>query len=67
MARYYIRNCLGQIVGNPKGYATYKGANMIFNRHTMQAALIDLAHKHKVPGSVGGAVYIGSIKLEEEV
>lgn len=24
---YYIRDCNGQIVGNPKGYATFKGAD----------------------------------------
>lgn len=64
MERYFIRNCLGQVVGNPKGYATYKGANMIFNRQKMQVELIDLAHAEKVKGSVGGAVLIGSIKLE---
>ncbi|ATN92868.1 hypothetical protein QGX11_gp105 [Pseudomonas phage PPSC2] len=65
MERYFIRNCLGQIVGNPKGYVTYKGANMIFNRQKMQVELIDLAHAEKVKGSVGGAVMIGSIKLEK--
>lgn len=64
MERYFIRNCLGQIVGNPKGYGTYKGANMIFNRQKMQVELIDLANAEKVKGSVGGAVLIGSIKLE---
>lgn len=64
MERYFIRNCLGQIVGNPKGYVTYKGANMIFNRQKMQVELIDLAHAEKAKGSVGGAVLIGSIKLE---
>lgn len=64
MERYFIRNCLGQVVGNVKGYATYKGANMIFNRRQMQADLIDLAHAEKVKGSVDGAVMIGSIKLE---
>lgn len=63
MERYFIRNCLGQIVGNPKGYVTYKGAHMIFNRQKMQA-LIDLANAEKVKGSVDGAVLIGSIKLE---
>lgn len=26
MERYFIRNCIGQVVGNPKGYATYTGA-----------------------------------------
>ena len=26
MERYFIRNCLGEVVGNVKGYATYKGA-----------------------------------------
>lgn len=65
MERYYIRNCIGEIVGNPKGYTTYKGANMIFNRRTMQADLIDLAHKHKVKGSSENSVLIGSIKLEK--
>ena len=24
--RFYIRDCNGQIVGNPKGYATMRGA-----------------------------------------
>lgn len=65
MERYFIRNCLGQIVGNPKGYVTYKGANMIFNRQKMQVELIDLAHTEKAKGSVDGAVLIGSIKLEK--
>lgn len=65
MERYFIRNCLGQVVGNPKGYATYKGANMIFNRQKMQVVLIDLAHSEEVKGSVNGAVLIGSIKLEK--
>lgn len=65
MERYFIRNCLGQIVGNPKGYVTYKGASMIFNRQKMQVELIDLAHAEKVKGSVDGAVMIGSIKLEK--
>lgn len=64
MERYFIRNCLGQIVGNPKGYTTYKGANMIFNRQKMQVALIDLAHENGVKGSNNG-VLIGSIKLEK--
>lgn len=65
MERYYIRNCIGEIVGNPKGYTTYKGANMIFNRRTMQADLIDLAHKYGIEGSSGvNSVLIGSIKLE---
>lgn len=64
MERYFIRNCLGQVVGNPKGYATYKGAGMIFNRKTMQAALIDLAHENGVQGSSTNSVLIGSIKLE---
>jgi hypothetical protein len=64
MERYFIRNCLGHIVGNPKGYLTYKGANMIFNRQKMQVELIDLANAEKVKGSVDGAVMIGSIKLE---
>ncbi len=63
MERYFIRNCLGQIVGNPKGYVTYKGANMIFNRQKMQVALIDLAHENGVKGNNG--VLIGSIKLEK--
>lgn len=65
MERYFIRNCLGQVVGNPKGYATYKGASMIFNRQKMQVELIDLANAEKVKGSVDGAVLIGSIKLEK--
>lgn len=65
MERYFIRNCLGQVVGNPKGYVTYKGANMIFNRQKMQVELIDLAHAEKAKGSVDGAVLIGSIKLEK--
>lgn len=25
--RYYIRDCEGQIIGNLRGYATFKGAN----------------------------------------
>jgi len=65
MKRYFIRNCLNQIVGNSKGYATYKGASMIFNRHAMQVALIDLAHLHDVKGSSQNSVLIGSIKLSE--
>lgn len=64
MERYFIRNCLGQVVGNAKGYATYKGASMIFNRQKMQVALIDLAHAHGVKGSSQNSVLIGSIKLE---
>lgn len=64
MERYFIRNCLGQIVGNPKGYTTYKGANMIFNRQKMQVVLIDLAHEHAVKGSSNNSILIGSIKLE---
>lgn len=24
---YYIRDCNGQIIGNPKGYATFRGAS----------------------------------------
>lgn len=65
MERYFIRNCLGQIVGNAKGYATYKGASMIFNRQKMQVALIDLAHERGVVGVIKGGVLIGSIKLEK--
>lgn len=65
MERYFIRNCLGQIVGNVKGYATYKGASMIFNRQKMQVALIDLAHENGVKGSSNNSVLIGSIKLEK--
>ena len=65
MKRYFIRNCLGEIVGNPKGYATSKGANIIFNRHKMQVALIDLAHQHKVKGSTDNRITIGSIRLED--
>lgn len=26
MMRFYIRDCNGQIVGNPKGYETHRGA-----------------------------------------
>ena len=29
--RYYIRNCKGEIVGNPKGYRTFKGASRQMN------------------------------------
>lgn len=65
MERYFIRNCLGQVVGNVKGYATYKGASMIFNRQKMQVALIDLAHERGVVGVIKGGVLIGSIKLEK--
>lgn len=65
MERYFIRNCLGEVVGNVKGYATYKGASMIFNRQTMQVVLIDLAHEHAVKGSLNNSVLIGSIKLEK--
>jgi hypothetical protein len=65
MERYFIRNCLGQIVGNPKGYTTYKGASMIFNRQKMQVELIDLAHELGVKGSSQNSVLIGSIKLEK--
>lgn len=25
--RYFIRDCEGRIIGNPKGYDTYKGAS----------------------------------------
>lgn len=63
--RYFIRNCLGQVVGNPKGYATYKGASIIFNRRKIQVELIDLAHANKVSGSSQNSVLIGSIKLEQ--
>ena len=65
MERYFIRNCLGEVVGNVKGYATYKGASMIFNRQKMQVALIDLAHERGVVGVIKGGVLIGSIKLEK--
>ena len=27
MDNYFIYDCTGQIVGNPKGYPTYRGAN----------------------------------------
>ncbi len=64
MERYFIRNCLGQLVGNVKGYATYKGASMIFNRQKMQVELIDLAHEHKIKGSGCNSVLVGTIKLE---
>ena len=64
MERYFIRNCLGEVVGNVKGYATYKGASMIFNRKKMQVALIDLAHERGVVGVIKGGVLIGSIKLK---
>ena len=30
--RFYIRDCYGQIVGNPKGYATHKAANIQANK-----------------------------------
>ncbi|MND88348.1 hypothetical protein D3C80_803730 [compost metagenome] len=65
MNRYFIYNCLGQVVGNPKGYATYKGARMVFNRKTLQAQLIDLAHEHSVKGFTKNSVLIGSIKLKD--
>jgi hypothetical protein len=25
--RYFIRDCEGRVIGNPKGYDTFKGAN----------------------------------------
>lgn len=64
MERYFIRNCLGQVVGNVKGYATYKGASMVFNCQKMQVVLIDLAHAQAGEDSSIKPVLIGSIKLE---
>ena len=65
MERYFIFDCLGNVRGNVKGYATYKGASMIFNRQKLQVELIDLAHLHKVEGSGRNSVLIGSIKLQK--
>ena len=62
MMRYFIFNCLGQVVGNVKGYTTYKGAQMAFNRHKMQVYLLDLAHCSDLPVNLSGNVTIGKIK-----
>lgn len=32
--RYFITNCNDQVVGNPKGYRTFKGANQQANGRT---------------------------------
>lgn len=37
MKRYFIRNCKGNIVGNLKGYPTYKGAERQAEMHTAKA------------------------------
>ena len=62
LMRYFLFNCLGQVVGNPKGYVTHRGANMAFNRHTMQVYLLDLAHCSDLPVNLSGNVVIGKIK-----
>ena len=30
---YFVYNCHGQIVGNPKGYKTFRGAAWVEKRH----------------------------------
>ena len=35
--RYFIFDCTGTIVGNPKGYRTFKGANIQANRKGTKA------------------------------
>lgn len=71
MKRYFIRDCLNQIVGNPKGYLTHKGAerqcNMtsskvfgqIWNTFNTES---DKQDAQGVPAS-GRLIY--SIKIEE--
>lgn len=62
LMRYFLFNCLGQVVGNAKGYTTLKGAQMAFNRHKMQVYLLDLAHCSDLPVNSSGTVTIGKIK-----
>lgn len=42
--RVFIRDAKGDIQGNPKGYATLRGASQQFNRHDMQVKLLDIGH-----------------------
>lgn len=42
--RVFIRDANGKVQGNPKGYATMRGAAGQFNRQDMQVKLVDIGH-----------------------
>ena len=38
---FYIRNCLGEIVGNPNGYRTMRGATRLCSSPKVKGSLYD--------------------------
>lgn len=71
MKRYFIRNCLNQVVGNPKGYPTHKGADRQANMKTSKA-FADIwntfnveSDKMDAKGVPASGRLIYSIKLED--
>jgi hypothetical protein len=64
--KYYIRDTNNKIIGNPKGYPTYKGAERQANHGKARNAAWQEYYKHhdENPGSSNNLVH--SIKLESE-
>lgn len=72
MKRVFIRDANGKIQGNPKGYATMRGAACQFGKHDMQVLLLDIGHARmaeymKANPTYGGGnlVDIGGYALED--
>lgn len=63
---FFIRDCNGRIVGNPKGYATIRGAEAQRDMHGTPANLAIWeafwAKNEKLPN--GSILHISSIRLE---
>jgi len=60
---YYIFDCQGNIVGNPKGYRTIKGAIIQQNRHWSPANRAIWLARDKQPMQGPGYQALSSIKF----
>jgi hypothetical protein len=63
---FFIRNCNGHVVGNPKGYKTHKGAQAQCEKQGKIRSLIYTAYFQKpLTGNAQEASLLYSIKFKD--